>query len=423
MHIRGATHSDELSEPVDHTERPDRAQIWAVVRRAGAGLIVLIAAVVLALNRPFARGALLIGLLSVTFAYLIAPLIFRVRLRYQSGNRRFSTTLSVLLVYLVLAAIGVATWALTSQRLQKQFADLRAETPVYLERAKQRLEMAEQIADRFSPPAPYGAYIRALLRTASLSIREQAARVVADVVASRSLLPWLCLVPALALLLISRFSWFRDSAVAHLPEGHLRWRGEEFFRHVNCILAGYMRAQILACLVVGTASIAGFWLIGMPHALLLGTISGVLEFLPAVGPLAVGVVACSIVDGDRLLLLLGFLVALRLVQDYLIYPMLIGHGMHMHPAAIILAVLAGAQAGGMLGILAAIPFVGIASVAVRHWREYWAIERLLKEHGRRVAVSDRTIPHPDPPDRTSDSVVPPGPGIQESQTTAQSKPW
>jgi predicted PurR-regulated permease PerM len=243
------------------------------------------------------------------------------------------------------------------------------------------LDSVGRFADHFSPPEPYAAKIRELSHTLSVSVKARAEHIAEEVIESRSLLPWLWLVPAIALLLISRSKWFRDSAVAHLPEGHLRWRGEEFFRQVNSILAGYVRAQILSCLLVGALSIAGFWLIGVPYALLLGTAAGILEFLPAVGPLSLAIAACSIVGDEQLLMLVAFLAALRLTQDYLIYPLLVGRRMHLHPVAIVLATLAGAQAGGMLGILAAIPFVGIASIGIRHWREYWLLENLVREHG------------------------------------------
>ncbi len=356
--------------------------MWAAVRRAGAGVVVLAAAVVLALNRPFAKAALLIILFSISFAYLIAPLALRLRLRYGHTRAPLTPTLAALFIYLVLFVLGIATWTLAAAKFRSQLSDLRANLPTYTERARRRLEKVERFADRFTPPEPYALQIREFSRRMSASIKRRASHVGEEIIASRPLLRWLWLVPVLALVLISRSTWFRDSAVAHLPEGHLRWRGEEFFRHVNCILAGYMRAQILSCLLVGIASIAGFWLIGVSHALLLGTLAGILEFLPAVGPLSLALAACSIVGDERLLTLVAFLVALRIAQDYLVYPLLAGHEMHLHPAAIVLAILVGARVGGMLGILAAIPFVGIASIAVRHWREYWQLETLVKEHGR-----------------------------------------
>jgi predicted PurR-regulated permease PerM len=66
----------------------------------------------------------------------------------------------------------------------------------------------------------------------------------------------------------------------------------------------------------------------------------------------------------------GFLLVLRLVQDYAIYPRLIRHGLHLHPLAVIMAVLAGAELGGVAGIFLAVPTVAIASVVFRHWLEW-----------------------------------------------------
>lgn len=359
--------------------------MWSVVRRACAGVIVLAAAIVVALNRPVAKAVLLIILVSVSFSYLVVPLALRLRLGHRLERPPLRPILAVFFIYLALFVLGITTWSLAAGKWQRQLADLRTRIPTYTERGRQRLETVERFTDRFSPPEPYAALIRRLSSAASVSIQARAKRVGEEILASRPFLPWMWLVPVVALLLISCFSRFRDSAVAHLPEGHLRWRGEEFFRHVNSVLAGYTRAQTLSCLLVGTVSMVAFWLIGVSHALLLGTIAGILEFIPAVGPLSVAIAACSIVSDERLLLLVAFLVVLRLTQDYFVYPLLVGHEMHLHPVAIVLASLAGALAGGMLGILAAIPFVGIASVAVRHWREYWSIEKLLKEHGRQTS--------------------------------------
>jgi len=342
----------------------------------------------LALNRPIARNALLITLFSVIFAYLVAPLAERVRRPHRAYRKPLTPVMGVLVIYFVMLIFGTTAWLLVAGKLQQQLTDLGDKLPTYVDRARQRLEMVERITDRFSPPDPFAEHLAGLWHTVSVSIKTNAIRVSAEVVACRPVLPWIWLVPTIALILISRVNWFRQSAVAHLPEGHLRWRGEEFFHQVNSVLAGYTRAQMLACVFIGIMSMAGFWLIGLPHALFLGTISGALEFFPIAGPLGISFAAFGIVSGERLLVLIGFLAAMRLVQDYLIYPRLVGRGMHIHPVAIILAILAGAEAGGTLGVLLAIPCVGIASVAVRHWREYWAIEKLLKEHARQPGSED-----------------------------------
>jgi predicted PurR-regulated permease PerM len=73
-----------------------------------------------------------------------------------------------------------------------------------------------------------------------------------------------------------------------------------------------------------------------------------------------------------------FLGALRIVQDYVIYPRLIRHGMHMSTLAVILTIWVGAVAAGAAGVILAIPIAGFLSVSYRHWREYRAIERLVR---------------------------------------------
>src|SRR5207302_10875206 len=152
---------------------------------------------------------------------------------------------------------------------------------------------------------------------------------------------------------------FRRSALTTLPRGRLRWRCDEFFQDVNSTLAAYIRAQLTACLLVGVITSIGFALIGRPSPLVLGLIAGLLEFVPLVGPLLVAILATLLAllhsgFGMAFIVLL-FLGVLRIVQDYVIYPRIIGTGIHLHPLAVILAILGGAELAGVAGIFLAIP--------------------------------------------------------------------
>jgi len=75
-------------------------------------------------------------------------------------------------------------------------------------------------------------------------------------------------------------------------------------------------------------------------------------------------------------LVLLFLGVLRIVQDYVIYPRLIGHGIHLHPLAVIFAILAGEKLAGVAGIFLAIPVVAILTVSYRHWMEHRGSETI-----------------------------------------------
>lgn len=52
------------------------------------------------------------------------------------------------------------------------------------------------------------------------------------------------------------------------------------------------------------------------------------------------------------------------------YPRLIRHGIHLHPLAVIVAVLAGFELGGVAGIFLAIPAAAIVSVTYQHWLDW-----------------------------------------------------
>jgi hypothetical protein len=93
-------------------------------------------------------------------------------------------------------------------------------------------------------------------------------------------------------------------------------------------------------------------------------------------------------------LVLLFLGVLRIVQDYAIYPRLIGQGIHLHPLAVIFAILAGEKLGGVPGVFLAIPMVAILTVSYRHWLEHHGNEGLadLLEPAPPVVVETTPVP-------------------------------
>jgi predicted PurR-regulated permease PerM len=196
------------------------------------------------------------------------------------------------------------------------------------------------------------------------------------------MVPWLALAPILSFVLLTQFATFRRSTLRVLPRGHLRWRGGEFLQEVNSVLAGYVRAQLLSCLIVAVVLSAGLAILRVPYALLIGVAGGALEFVPLIGPVATALLTVGVVRGPRLLAVLVFLVAVRVLQDTVVYPRLIGRRVHLPAVAVLLAVWVGAVSTGILGVLLAVPVVAVGAVAFRHWRDYRDIERLVRAHGQ-----------------------------------------
>ena len=198
-----------------------------------------------------------------------------------------------------------------------------------------------------------------------------------DLVGAAEYARWLAITPVVAFLLLAYTPGFRRSALRVLPHGHLRWRGDEYFRDVNSALAGYVRAQFAASLIVGLVCTIAFLLFRLPDGGSMGVVAGVLELVPVIGPLTVMLMAAG-QAGDRAVTVVAFLIAFRVLQDYLVYPRLIRHGMHLSSAAVVLAVWCGAALDGAAGVVLSIPAAGFLSVSVRHYREYHALERLVR---------------------------------------------
>jgi len=339
-------------------------------------LIVLgVAAVIWALY--MLEGIILLLVLSIFFAYLIAPLVELVHrpLKFGGGKRqkRIPRTLAIGLVYLVLfGGLGLAVYALLP-KVGEQITELGAQVPTYYKGISERAQKLERLYERI-PPGKARETVRNTVSNMTEGVRSHIeAAALSAVPVAFAYAPWLILIPILAFFLLKDADSFRRSALQMLPRGRIRWRGDELFQDVNSTLAAYIRAQLIACLLIGVICTLGFILIGVPYALVLGILAGFLEFIPLAGPLTIFVLAVAVSSFHSPGQALGvfiFLAVLRIIHDYVTYPRIIGQGIHLHPLAVILAILCGAEIAGVAGIFLAIPVIAIISVGYRHWLEH-----------------------------------------------------
>lgn len=317
-------------------------------------------------------------LLSAFFAYVLAPAVAAVQRRVRWGRRQrpLSRAGALILLYLALFVPGALAWR-ASEAAVTRWVHVTAPESVDHLFSGQRSQPFERFVSRV-PVAPEtrAALIRSGDRTIAYIEREARATLGELIDAARYAL-WLLAAPLLAFFLLTGAPGFQRSALRVLPRGHVQWRAEEYLRDVNSALAGYIRAQSAAALVVGTLCVIGFLVLGVPSAISIGVAAGVLELVPAIGPLTALLIA-SAQSGDRLVGVVLFLGVLRVVQDYVIYPRLIRHGMHLSTPAVIVTIWMGAVLAGAAGVILAIPVAGLLSVSLRHWREFREIERLLQ---------------------------------------------
>jgi predicted PurR-regulated permease PerM len=153
----------------------------------------------------------------------------------------------------------------------------------------------------------------------------------------------------------------------------------------------------------------GFWLVGLPFWLLIGMIAGLLNIIPFVGPWVGGAlgVLVGLTETDVETAIWAAIVAIvvQQIDNHFISPNVLGATVRLHPATIILALLAGGTIAGIFGVLLAVPVVAVIKILIGHyWRtrvlgESWeqASEALIEEHptGETLITRLRRISPPD----------------------------
>ena len=365
-----------MTDPLDPSLASERASAPPSQTRVVLQVLLIIVGVVFGvwvLHRL--ASVVLVLILAVLFAYVIAPLVQLAERPIRIWGRPrccLSRAAGVALVYVLLAGGVSGGAALLLPSATTQVDEMIARAPAYAQSILTWEHGWSRYYDRLRIPTELRKRIDQSVLAADDAAIEYARGSLMALVGTLSYVPWLVLVPILAFFLLKDAASFRRAVVKALPH-HGQLRGHRLFEELNATLTAYIRAQLLAGVLVGSLCGLGFAVLGIPYSVLLGVLAGVLEFIPLVGPLLLAVVAAIVGALHAPILALwavGFLGVLRLIEDYAIYPRLIRRGIHLHPLAVIVAILVGAELDGVAGMFLAVPAGAIASVVYRHWLDW-----------------------------------------------------
>lgn len=319
--------------------------------------------------------------LAVFFAYLIDPLVKLIRRPFKARgtDRWMPRWLAIVIAYVVVFTVVGAFIANIAPRVADQAKEFGASLPAYSNSVRDRVRDINRRFDRLRIPDEVQADVNARLTEIGTNIT---ATIGNFLLMSVTYLPWLLLVPVLAFFFLKDVNQFRLLVLRLFPAGRWRYRAELVMSDVNTTLAAYTRAQLISCVIIAIECTIGFYFLGLKYALLLGILAGIFEFVPLIGPLAIGIIvtltAGASHDPWKALYVAIFLIVVRIAHDYFVYPRIVRDGIHMHPLAIILSVLAGEQAAGIAGVFLSIPIVAVLTVIYRH---------VLEHQGRRGLLS------------------------------------
>ncbi len=170
----------------------------------------------------------------------------------------------------------------------------------------------------------------------------------------------------------------------------------EVGREVDKSLSAFLHGQFTVMLVLGTLYSVGYSIVGVPVAVGVGLLTGLLCFIPYVGA-ATGLVLALLLSALEMRgfnSVLGALIVFGVVQvldAVLITPKILGGKLGLRPLWIIVALMAGAELFGFLGVLLAVPTMAVLKILVSHTLEKYRASDLY-----RTCDTDEADPAPAP---------------------------
>ena len=330
---------------------------------------VLVTVLLFALGLGFlyvTRATLMAFLFAIFFAYLMSPAVSHLEKLLRGRGR------AIAVIYALLVAVVVIFFAAMGPRVTREGARLGHSIPDLLEQLSSG-QIAKQLEQQHGWNRTTTGIVESFLVSHKDDITQLAQRIglrVADVAKQAWLL---FVVPLLSIFFLKDGRAFSDVLLSTIQSRPQREFLENVLNDLNRMLAHFIRAQLILAGLSLVIYSGVLWIMGVQYFLVLGTIGGLLEFIPVVGPLAAGVIMVTVAlltSYPHWAILVVFLVAWRLIQDYVSSPHIMGESMELHPLAAIFGVMAGAEIAGILGIYLSIPVMASLRIVFRRWRLY-----------------------------------------------------
>lgn len=320
-------------------------------------------------------GLLAPFILSFVLAYILNPVVKKLE---RNGVPRWLSSLAVVLVLIgivalvilfvvpqaaqqfrgIIAGVNVIAREFSEVLKSGKIFDVLAEYGLPVERAR------EMISERLSPG----------LENVLTNLFEGVFGFVTGISSLVLQLINAVIIPFLVFYILMDFPLITGRFINFFPPAR-RQRAREVAAKVDGLLGRYIRGAIIVAVIQGAISALVLWFIGVKYALVLGIMTGILNFIPYVG-LITGLVVSSIValfSGEPVLAKVIGVVTLyfsqKLLEATILAPKIIGSQVGLHPVLLILCLLVFGYFLGFVGLLIAVPVTAVIIAGVREWEE------------------------------------------------------
>lgn len=333
---------------------PRSAPTWAA---KGLFLLALIPAF------HFGAPLLLPIVLAVLFNLLLSP---AVRILKRIGLPSHLGALVVLLA--MLAALGVGVWQLSAPALEwvQRAPSVMRELQAKLRPIQRSVEQVQKATEEVEKATSMNGAAKAPpVKLTGPSLMERLLRSAQDIVVG------VFVMLVLLYFLMASDDFFLRKIVRVLPTLRDKIRAVEIGRAIEVEIGRYFTAFTLLNIALGTLVTLVLWFLGLPSPALWGTMVGLLNYVPYLGPVisltVITLVSLLTFDtlSQALLPPLVYMV-IDAIEGNVVEPMLFGRSLSLNPVAIFIALLFWGWLWGAAGILLAVPILIAAKIACQH---------------------------------------------------------
>jgi predicted PurR-regulated permease PerM len=326
------------------------------------------------------RGVLVTILLALVFAYVLRPVaeVFgNVHLPLGRHRWRVPRWLATLGAFVLLGLALWGFWTVASYSIVREVNDLQSHWQDYRETITRFARDVDHYY-RERLPASVRPTVESWVKGAGALATTGVTHVLAATFHGVGFFIELILVPILAFYFLADGPTIRQQVLFFVPRAYTR-RTEQALNQAHDIFQRYIQGQVILCFIAFFVVTIGLYAIGVDFYLLLGVLAGLTRAVPIIGPVIGAIPIIIVVMATKSLaltlwVLAGFTI-MHLLESKWLMPAILGRQLDLHPVLIIVALLVGAQIGGLLGVFLAAPLLaGLKVVIAQQRRGSGAVE-------------------------------------------------
>ena len=316
----------------------------------------------------FARRVLTPFFIAFALAYLLDPVTDR--LESLKISRTFSVLVLMAGVFSLVTGIGLLIFPL----LKLQAEHLVSNLPNYI--AIMQEWMYPLLGVVGEPEKIQGILNRELLKVGELPLKVISSITsilwgsVAGLFSFILLLANLVIIPVVMFYLLRDYDLINKKMLSFVP-ARSREQVLNLIKEIDGVLAGFVRGQLMVGLIMAGLYSIGLFFCGTPMSLFIGLLAGLASLVPYLG-LVFGFVPAAILtfmqtqDWVLVFGVAGVFAVVQGLEGMIITPRIVGEKIGLHPVAIILAVLLGAEFFGLVGVIVSVPVAAALNVLFTH---------------------------------------------------------